>query len=423
MPPLNTKGLWTAQIEAVQNLEVSLADDRPRALIQMATGSGKTFTAVSFVYRLIKFAKAKRVLFLVDRNNLGRQALKEFQQYLTPDDGRKFTELYNVQHLQSNTSTPSAGCYITTIQRLYSMLSGERNLDPENEENSLFDHARRSWKPAAQGSALQPGHPHRDLRFHRHGRVPPLHLQPVAAGAGIFRRLPDRPDGHAVQADLRLLQPEPGDGIRPRTGRGGRRERRMARSTASARRSASRAVEVEAGLLGGQARPADPRKQRWEQLDEDLYLRPRPARPGGGASEPDPHHRAHLPGRLFTEIFPGRTEVPKTLVFAKDDSHAEDIVRIVREEFGKGNEFCQKITYRTTGESPKTLIADFRNSYIPRIAVTVDMIATGTDIRPLEILLFMRAVESRRAVRADAGARHARHLSRTDLQAVTPRCA
>ena len=98
--------------------------------------------------------------------------------------------------------------------------------------------------------------------------------------------------------------------------------------------------------------------------------------------------------RLFTEIFPGRTEVPKTLVFAKDDSHAEDIVEIVRQEFGKGNEFCKKITYRTTGEKPEDLIAQFRNSYYPRIAVTVDMISTGTDIKPLECLLFLRMIRS-----------------------------
>jgi type I restriction enzyme R subunit len=139
LPPLNVNGLWSAQIEAIENLERSLAQDRPRALIQMATGSGKTFTAVSFIYRLIKFAGAKRVLFLVDRSNLGRQTLKEFQQYVTPDDGRKFTELYNVQHLQSNTLDAVSRVCITTIQRLYSMLSGEAEFDPELEEGSLFD--------------------------------------------------------------------------------------------------------------------------------------------------------------------------------------------------------------------------------------------------------------------------------------------
>ncbi len=104
--PLITTGLWDAQIEAIQGLEKSLAENRPRALIQMATGSGKTFTAVSFIYRLIKFAGAKRVLFLVDRNNLGKQTLREFQSYVTPDDGRMFTELYNVQRLTSRTDRP-----------------------------------------------------------------------------------------------------------------------------------------------------------------------------------------------------------------------------------------------------------------------------------------------------------------------------
>ena len=123
--------------------------------------------------------------------------------------------------------------------------------------------------------------------------------------------------------------------------------------------------------------------------------------------------------RLFTEIFPGRTEVPKTLIFAKDDSHAEDIVHIVREEFGKGNEFCKKITYRTTGESPENLITSFRNSYNPRIAVTVDMISTGTDIRPLECLLFMRSIKSRVYFEQMKG-RGTRTISDTDIKAVTP---
>jgi type I restriction enzyme R subunit len=100
MPELNTDRLWQAQIESVQNLEASLAKNHPRALIQMATGSGKTYTAASFCYRLITFAKAKRILFLVDRNNLGRQTLTEFQQYVSPYNGYKFTEEYNVQHLK-----------------------------------------------------------------------------------------------------------------------------------------------------------------------------------------------------------------------------------------------------------------------------------------------------------------------------------
>jgi type I restriction enzyme R subunit len=122
--------------------------------------------------------------------------------------------------------------------------------------------------------------------------------------------------------------------------------------------------------------------------------------------------------RVLKETFPDRTEVPKTLIFAKDDSHAEDIVRIVREEFGRGNDFCQKITYKVTGAKPSDLIQSFRNSYDPRIVVTVDLIATGTDIKPVEIVMFMRSVKSRVLFEQMKG-RGVRVINPDELQAVT----
>ncbi len=139
LPALARGNLRDCQSEAIANLEQSFANAKQRSLIQMATGSGKTFAAVSFIYRLIKFGNARRVLFLVDRRTLGEQALTEFKQYVTPDDGRKFTELYNVQHLTSNNLDPVCRVCITTIQRLYSMLRGDAELDTEIEEQSLFD--------------------------------------------------------------------------------------------------------------------------------------------------------------------------------------------------------------------------------------------------------------------------------------------
>ena len=140
MPPLKKEGLRDCQIEAVENLEWSLKEARPRALIQMASGSGKTFTAVTEAYRLIKYGGARRILFLVDRNNLGKQTLREFQNYATPDDGRKFTEIYNVQRLTSKNIDDVSRVCITTIQRLYAIL---RNQDfaEENEETSAFETA------------------------------------------------------------------------------------------------------------------------------------------------------------------------------------------------------------------------------------------------------------------------------------------
>ena len=136
MPPLVEEGLWPAQTKAIRRLEQSLAENRPRALIQMATGSGKTFTAINFIYRLIKFAGARRVLFLVDRSNLGRQTLKEFQQYLSPYNNYKFSEEYIIQRLTSNTLDTTARVCISTIQRLYSMLRGQE-LAEEDDEKSV----------------------------------------------------------------------------------------------------------------------------------------------------------------------------------------------------------------------------------------------------------------------------------------------
>ena len=186
-------------------------------------------------------------------------------------------------------------------------------------------------------------------------------------------------------------------------------------------------IRTEIGARGSQVekgfyidkRNRQTRKIRWMQLDEVLsYV---PSELDRAVVAPDQIRTVikTFRNQLFSEIFPGRTTVPKTLIFAKDDSHAEDIVKIVREEFGKGNDFCQKITYRTTGASPKDLIQKFRNSYDPRIAVTVDMIATGTDIKPLEIVMFMRSVKSRGFFEQMKG-RGVRVISDTEFQQVTP---
>jgi type I restriction enzyme, R subunit len=176
--------------------------------------------------------------------------------------------------------------------------------------------------------------------------------------------------------------------------------------------------KVDAGFYV-EKRDRETRATRWEQLDDDFAYDPDQLDRDVVAPDQIRTIVKAFKEKLFTEIFPGRTEVPKTLIFAKDDAHAENIVEILREEFGKGNEFAQKITYRTTGVDPKTLIKTFRNSYHPRIAVTVDMIATGTDIKPVEIVVFMRAVKSRTFFEQMKG-RGVRVIKPDDLKAVTP---
>ena len=135
LPTLPTEGLRDCQINAITNLEVSFKQNRPRALIQMATGSGKTFTAITFIYRLLKYANAKRVLFLVDTKNLGEQAEQEFMSFVPNDDNRKFTELYSVQRLKSSYIATDSQVCISTIQRLYSVLKGTELEEKAEEEN------------------------------------------------------------------------------------------------------------------------------------------------------------------------------------------------------------------------------------------------------------------------------------------------
>jgi type I restriction enzyme R subunit len=418
MPPLMTAGLWPAQIEAVGNLEQSLADDRPRALIQMATGSGKTFTAINAVYRLIKHAGARRVLFLVDRANLGKQALNEFQQFDTPDDGRKFTELYTVQRLASNYIDSGAKVVITTIQRLFSILSDEAEFDAEEEEQSAFSARGAAWAtmppktveykarlPIEFFDCIVVDECHRSIYNlwrqaleYFDAYIIGLTATPAKQTFGFFNQ-------NLVMEYQRQRAVVDGVNVDGQVYR--------IRTAITERGSTVDAFEV----VGKRDRQT--RAVRWEQLDDDFTY---------GANELDRAVvvrsqirtiiRAYR-DNLFTEIFPGRSHVPKTLIFAKDDDHAEEIVRIVRDEFGKGNEFCQKITYRVSGVKADDLISAFRNQYNPRIAVTVDMIATGTDIKPLEVLLFMRNVKSRVQFEQMLG-RGTRVVDVDTLQGVTP---
>lgn len=158
LPPLNTDGLRDCQINAITRLETSLQEDRPRALVQMATGSGKTFTAITQLYRLLKHTGARRILFLVDTKNLGEQAEQEFMAYVPNDDSRKFTELYTVQRLTSSFVSPDAQVVISTIQRMYSILKDEPLGPPATpaavqlqDRSTARNHClRRMWRQIAK---------------------------------------------------------------------------------------------------------------------------------------------------------------------------------------------------------------------------------------------------------------------------------
>ena len=414
MPPLNASGLWPVQERAIRNLEESLAAGRPRALVQMATGSGKTFMACNQVYRLIKHAGAQRVLFLVDRSNLGRQTLREFQGFTTPDEGRKFTELYNVQLLQSGRIDPVSRVCIATIQRVYSILKGEE-LDPELEELSGFDTAALRSEPAPV--EYNPDVPietfdiiitdecHRSI-YNLWRQVLEyfdafligLTATPSKQTFGFFYQNLVMEYNHA-QAVVDSVNVD-FDTYRIHT------------------QITEQGATVEAGYHVDR-RDRYTRTPHPVQLEDDLTYTANQIDRDVVAEDQIRTVIQTFRDKLFTEIFPTRQDVPKTIIFAKDDSHADDTVRIVRQVFDKGNDFCQKITYKTTGVKPEDLLASFRNSYNPRIVVTVDMIATGTDIKPVEVVFFMRNVRSRSFFEQMKG-RGVRTISGTDFNAVTP---
>ena len=414
LPVLDKSGLRKCQITAIEKLEESFGADNPRALIQMATGSGKTYTAITSIYRLLKHADAMRVLFLVDTRNLGEQAEQEFMAYVPSDDNRKFTELYNVQRLRSSYLASDSQACISTIQRMYSLLKGREmdegaedinpaelvqsrepmpvvyngKIPPEFFDFIVIDECHRSiynvWRQVLEyfdaylvGLTATPDN--RTYGFFKKNVVSEYtHEEAVA-------------DGVNVGNEIYLIDTE-------RTKHGGQLK-------------AEQQVEKRERLT---------RRKRWEIQDEDVTYTGKDL--DRAVVNPDQIRTVIRTFRdKLPEIFPGRKEPPKTLIFAKTDSHADDIIQTVREEFAEGNRFCKKITYRVE-EDPKSVLAQFRNGYYPRIAVTVDMIATGTDVKPLECLLFMRDVKSRNYFEQMKG-RGTRTLEHDDLRKVSPSAA
>lgn len=399
IPPLDPAGLRPAQIVAIENLEASFKKDRPKALIQMATGSGKTFTAATFIYRLLKHANAKRVLFLVDTRNLGEQAEQEFMTFQPTDDNRKFTELYNVQRLSSSYIANDSQVCISTIQRLYSILQGEElddSAELENpEENSWLKQQtkKKNAIPVEYTERVPIEHFDFIVIDECHRSIYNLWKQVLDYFDAFLIGLTATPDKRTFGffnenvVSQYTYEESVTDGVN------------VPYDVYTIETDISQKGEVIKAGWYVDRRDKLTRKKRWQQEDEDTEYH----RNDLDRTVVNPSQIRHIireyKRALQTEIFPNRVdekgeyEVPKTLIFAKTDSHADDIIKIVREEFDESNDFCKKVTYKIE-EDPKSVLNRLRNSYYPRIAVTVDMIATGTDVKPLEVLLFMRDVKS-----------------------------
>lgn len=414
-PPLDEKGFRKCQIKAINNLDISFADNRPKALVQMATGAGKTFTAITAAYRLLKYGRMNRILFLVDTKSLGEQAEREFLAYTPNDDPRNFSQLYGVRRLKNSYIPNDIQICISTIQRMYSILKGEE-LDEGAEEVPFSEYVTaesKAPKEVVYNEKYPPEFFDCIIVDECHRSIYNVWSQVLSYFDAFIIGLTATPDkrtfayfdenvvseytreqaiidGVNVGEDIFLIETN---------------------ITKNGARLMKQLIEYRDRLS---------RAKRWQQMDEDEdYSGTQKGKLDRDVVNPSQIRTVirSFKENLFTTLFPRRKEVPKTLIFAKTDSHADDIIQIVRDEFGEGNEFCKKITY--SAENPESVLSSFRNDYYPRIAVTVDMIATGTDVKPIECLIFMRDVRSKNYFEQMKG-RGTRTLGMDDLQKVTP---
>jgi type I restriction enzyme R subunit len=410
LPDTEGYDLRPASRRAVIAIEKSLKDNQhSRSLVQMATGAGKTRMAVTESYRLLKHGGFNRVLFLVDRNNLGDQTLREFRDFTTPDDGRKFTDLYNVDKLTGSGMVGSSAVVISTIQRVFSVLKGQTVT--ENDDPNL--------------DAYIPDAP---VEVQYNPDLPPEAFDLVIVDEchrsiyGLWRGVIEYFDAHVVGLTATPTKQTLGFFQQNLVS-----EYTFPQSVADkvnvdfeVYRIKTKISESGSTIEAGTVVPVldkKTREQRLMQLDNEMAYSATDLDRSVVSKSQIRTVLETFRDRLFTEIFPGRRVVPKTLIFAKDDNHAEEIVTQVMQVFGKGNDFAAKITYNA--KDPKKLLQDFRNSPTLRIAVTVDMIATGTDVKAIECVFFMRDIRSGTYFEQMKG-RGARSMDDASFTSLTP---
>ncbi|MHB9759890.1 DEAD/DEAH box helicase family protein [Streptomyces sp. BYX5S] len=412
--------LYEAQQRSIEGLESSFAADQPRALIQMATGSGKTYTVVQASHRLLEHADAHRILFLVDRNNLGEQARDEYRDFIPAGSKKALHEEFPLKHLSGGSSglADSDKIVITTIQRLWCKLSGQPLPEPGSTSEAAFE--------AGGTAGLTTGRP--EVRYST--ELPPDYFDFIVIDEchrsiyGTWRPVLEYFDAHIVGLTATPIGPTFAFFNENLV------------STYSYEEAVADEVNVDYDVYkistrisreGSLIRATTPtvapdgtieqlntvlahvdrvtRKQHWRQQDEDDAYVPAELNRRVESTGQIRTIIKTFKDNLFTEIFPpqldletgevlhARKVVPKTLIFAASDRHADAIVdEVLRAWEGAGDGFCKKIT--SAASRPDKAIRDFRNEPEIRIAVTVDMIATGTDIPALECLVFMRDIRT-----------------------------
>lgn len=390
-PTLPDANFRECQLQAITSLERSFSGNNPRALIQMATGAGKTYTAITNTYRLLKHAKAKRILFLVDTKNLGEQAEREYKNYQPYDGTSKLSEIYNIQRIQSSNIPQDTQICISTIQRLYSMLQGEiKSFANDADEESGNTTATGMPREVVYNKEYPPEFFDFIIIDECHRSIYNLWRQVLDYFDAFLIGLTATPNQHTYAFFNQNVVSE-------------YTHQQAINDKVNVGAFNTFVIETQKTQQGGivatinqkiEVRDKRTRYQKWADTDEDIIYE-------GKDLDRSVVNKSQI--RLILQTFKDnwrkwpyfkdRKELPKTLVFAKNDSHAADIVEIAKEIFCEGNDFCKKITY-TSEENEQSLLYSYRSEYNPRMAVTVSKIATGTDVKAIEILIFMRDIKS-----------------------------
>lgn len=417
LPPLKKQGLRDCQYEAITKLETSLRGGNKRALLVLATGSGKTFTACVAANRLLSYTPTKRILFLVDRNNLGKQAQGEFGTFRLTENGEPLSNLFPTTRLKSAHIPSESRIVISTIQRLFSLLTGQEIDDPDDEFYEM-EHGTIE-KKVELGSKLKLPKDYFDviiidechrsiygnwrevLNYFEQASLIGLTATPVPETLAFFNN--ELVINYSLEKSIL-------DGINV--------DCRIYR------------IETRATSEGGTIKEGEKTREISNHTGKDELVAEEEDRPYGPKDlnrsivHPDQIRLVlqSYKDAVYTDLYPEREArfdyLPKTLIFALSDRHASTIVDIARQVFGEQcDEFIQKITY-SAGDSNE-LIRNFRNDKKFRIAVTVTLVATGTDIKPLEVLLFMRDVASDSLYTQMKG-RGVRTIGDEQLRNVTP---
>ncbi len=392
LSPREIKALRVCQFEAITQLENSFGRGEKRALMVLATGAGKTFTACMASYRLLSYTSTKRILFLVDRNNLGKQAEGEFGTFRLTENGDPFNTIFVVERLKSPRIPPESNVVISTIQRIFAVLTGQEFTDDDESEENIRSFEHEDIIELGHNIKRSPdffdtiivdechrsiyGRWQKVLTYFNKAKIIGLTATPVPETLAFFNNnrvvnyTLERSIADGINVNCRIYR------IKTKVSSEGGIVKKGESFNELTRYTKTDALKIAENEVSYESQELDRSIVNPTQIRLVLES---------------------FRDAIYTELFPDRKPemdyIPKTLIFAKNDNHATRIVEIVKEIFpSQSPDFVQKITY-SAGDSAE-LIRNFRNDQSFRVAVTVNLIATGTDIKPLEILVFMRDVAS-----------------------------